>query len=221
MPNYGDPKYWDERYSEQEGSTFDWLESYASLKSYLQPMLPSSEARILVLGCGNAEFSENMYDDGYHNIVNVDISPVVIEQMKDRNQAREGMSFLVMDVRSMNFPDNYFDLAIDKSTIDALLCGDQSFLNVAKMTREVQRVLKIDGYYAAISYGVPENRASHFTWDHLNWEYRHECVGGAGDDLDSRHFIYICRKREGWLEADGKWKEVEEQLFESEEDQGS
>lgn len=34
--------------------------------------------RILVLGCGNADFSEDLYDDGYTNVVNVDISSVVI-----------------------------------------------------------------------------------------------------------------------------------------------
>ena len=24
MPNYGDQKYWEERYKEQEGTTYDW-----------------------------------------------------------------------------------------------------------------------------------------------------------------------------------------------------
>ena len=46
----------------------------------------------------------------------------------------------------MKYDDNTFDLAIDKSTIDALLCGEKSFLNVAMMTKEVQRVLKEGGY---------------------------------------------------------------------------
>ena len=27
-----------------------------------------------MLGCGNSKLSEEMYDDGYHNIVNVDVS---------------------------------------------------------------------------------------------------------------------------------------------------
>jgi len=40
-----------------------------------------------------------------------------------------------MDVRDIKYPDNFFDLAIDKSTIDALLWGNNSFLNVAKMTK--------------------------------------------------------------------------------------
>jgi hypothetical protein len=61
----------------------------------------------------------------------------------------------------MQFPENSFDLAIDKSTIDALLCGDMSFLNVAIMTKEVQRILNTGGIYLIISYGQPENRIAH------------------------------------------------------------
>jgi len=32
MPNYGDPKYWDKRYKDQEDTTFDW---YGFFISYL------------------------------------------------------------------------------------------------------------------------------------------------------------------------------------------
>jgi ubiquinone/menaquinone biosynthesis C-methylase UbiE len=66
-----------------------------------------------------------------------------------------------MDARDLQYQDNFFDLIIDKSTMDALLCGDHSFLNVAIMTKEVQRVLKTGGYYMIISYGQPENRIMH------------------------------------------------------------
>lgn len=31
MPNYGDLKYWEERYKNQKNKTFDWLEDYSSL----------------------------------------------------------------------------------------------------------------------------------------------------------------------------------------------
>jgi hypothetical protein len=78
MPNYGDPKYWDNRYSDNKGSMFDWLEDYKSLKPLLNDYL-TAESRILVLGCGNAEFSEDLYDDGFHKIHNIDISSVVIQ----------------------------------------------------------------------------------------------------------------------------------------------
>ena len=100
--------------------------------------MPTKEIKILVLGCGNAEFSEDIYDDGYHNVVNVDISPVVIDQMTERNsELRPKMTWQVMNVTDMReFEDNTFDLAFDKSTIDAILCGDDSFVNVAMMMKE-------------------------------------------------------------------------------------
>ena len=72
-----------------------------------------------------------------------------------------------MDVRDLKYSDKFFDIAVDKSTIDALLCGDNSFLNVAIMTKEVQRVLKTGGIYMVISYGAPENRVFHFEREHL------------------------------------------------------
>jgi EEF1A lysine methyltransferase 4 len=107
------------------------------LKSFLKEYIPT-DSKILILGCGNARFSEDMYDDGYHNIYNNDISSVVINQMAERNKDREGMKYEVMDVCDMaKYEDGFFDIAIDKSTIDALLCGNNAFLNVARMTKEV------------------------------------------------------------------------------------
>ena len=134
MPNYGEKKYWDDRYFKAGAqASFDWLENYDSLKGILEEILESKEARILILGCGNADFSEDLYDAGYQNIINVDISPVVIDQMKERNrESRPIMEWLVMDITDMSyFESNTFDVAIDKSTIDALLCGDDSYIKVA------------------------------------------------------------------------------------------
>lgn len=92
MPNYGDPQYWEERYKTQPNTTFDWLEDYDTLKPIIDEFkLDKEKAKVLVLGCGNAEYSEHMYDDGYNNIYNIDISEVVIENMKARNKTREYM----------------------------------------------------------------------------------------------------------------------------------
>ena len=47
------------------------------------------------------------------------------------------MNFLVMDITDMNeIESNTFDLVIDKSTMDALLCGNDSFVKVAQMLKE-------------------------------------------------------------------------------------
>lgn len=96
----------------------------------------------MILGCGNAKFSEDLYDAGFHNQWNVDISDVVIQQMKDRNQHRPKMVYEVMDVCDMNYPDNFFDVAIDKSTIDTILCGENPVLSCFTFLKECQRVIK-------------------------------------------------------------------------------
>ena len=44
--------------------------------------------KILVVGCGNAKFSEDLYDDGFTNVVNNDISDIVIQKMAKRNKEK-------------------------------------------------------------------------------------------------------------------------------------
>ena len=46
--------------------------------------------------------------------------------MSKRNEGKKDLHFNVMDVCEMAYKDETFDLIIDKSTIDALLCGDQA-----------------------------------------------------------------------------------------------
>ena len=51
---------------------------------------------------------------------------------------RPEMKFMVGDVREMpQFEDNSFDFLIDKGTMDTLLCTGSSFINTAKMLKEV------------------------------------------------------------------------------------
>jgi len=92
MPNYGDQKYWEDRYKSQNGNTFDWLEDYETLKDLIDYLkLDKCESRILNLGCGNAELEEKMYIDGYKNIFNIDIAENVINFKQKRNTDRKGL----------------------------------------------------------------------------------------------------------------------------------
>jgi len=72
-------------------TTFDWFKSYKDVAHLLRAVLPDKLERILMLGCGNSTLSEDvcshdfiialthpgliaqMYNDGYKNIVNVDV----------------------------------------------------------------------------------------------------------------------------------------------------
>ena len=56
--------------------------------------------------------------------------------MADRNKDRPEMKWETMDVRDLKYPDETFDLVIDKSTIDSLLCGDFEGINVGIMLKE-------------------------------------------------------------------------------------
>ena len=205
MPNYGDIAYWEQRYKNSEYTTFDWLENYPTLKEIILSLnIPKEKGQILNLGCGNSEFSENMYDDGFHNIKNIDISQSVIKLMSERSKNRPEMTYEVMDVRDIKYENNYFDLAIDKSTIDALLCGDDAFINVAKMIKEVQRVLKVGGYYMIISYGAPDYRIIHLNRKFEKFKVeilKIEKDFVEEEGYDNYHYIYLCQKLEGADEA--------------------
>ena len=191
MPKYGEKKYWEKRYETQKGETFDWLEDYNSLKPIIKNLGLKNDAFILNIGCGNSEFSEKMYNDGFKNNYNIDICENVINYMKERNKDKKGLNYQVMDVRDMKgFKDETFDFIIDKSTLDALLCGENSFVDVVYMTKEISRILKVGGIYFIISYGRPEYRLYHLKRKHLAFDIKIIEL----KQNNTNHFIYVCKK---------------------------
>ena len=79
--------------------------------------------------------SEEMFDEGYQNIINIDISQTVIKAMqekyKDKGPNFKCFFFLIkniyffldmlMDMRAMEYQDASFDCVIDKATLDSVL----------------------------------------------------------------------------------------------------
>ncbi|XP_028767378.1 EEF1A lysine methyltransferase 4-like [Neltuma alba] len=151
---YGETWYWDNRYSNEPGP-FDWYQKYQTLAPIMNLYVPRKH-RILVVGCGNSAFSEGMVDDGYEDVVNVDISSVVIEAMQNKYRDRSQLKYMQMDVRNMSaFESDSFGTVIDKGTLDSLLCGSNSRQNATMMLEEVWRVLKDKGVYILVTYGAP------------------------------------------------------------------
>ncbi|KAJ2899421.1 hypothetical protein IWW38_000995 [Coemansia aciculifera] len=195
---YGTKEYWQQRYRQEESSTFDWFKTYKQLEPLLSKHIGSKNARILMLGCGNSTLSGDMYDDGYHNIVNVDYSDVVIDQMRRRSQQHQPkMSWEVMDVRALSLDDGSIDVAIDKGTLDALMCdkGDvwepsaELCKNVAGEVNEVDRVLAPGGKFIWITFGQPHFRKRHL--ERPTWELKVEKLNDGGFD----YFIYVVTKK--------------------------
>jgi ubiquinone/menaquinone biosynthesis C-methylase UbiE len=101
-----------------------------------------------------------------------------------------------------------FDMIIDKSTIDAVLCGKFAQINVAIMLKECQRVLKTGGCYVAISYGEPDTREYIFKRISLNHlEFTTVKIERFDKEKNQNmiHYIYIGTKQkqpeENWTSA--------------------
>ncbi|KAJ2548478.1 hypothetical protein EV175_004812, partial [Coemansia sp. RSA 1933] len=166
---YNTHEYWQKRYTQEPDSCFDWFKTYKDLEPLLSKHIATTDARILMLGCGNSTLSGDMYMAGYQNILNVDYSDVVINQMRHRTSHMDKMSWEVMDVRSMPLADESIDVAIDKGTLDALMSdkGDvwepsaELCKNVACEVSEVERVLAPGGKFIWITFGQPHFRRCH------------------------------------------------------------
>ena len=162
-------EYWDKRYKgdlktdeEEDEEQYEWFKTFDKLRPFLVKHLPpgSEHPRVLQLGCGTSTLTGDMYNLGYHEQVSIDFSPVAIEVMKDK-YATQNLDWQVMDVRKLTFTDAYFDVAIDKGTLDAMLHGslwdpeDDVKANAQAYVDEVARVLKPGGRWLYVTYRQP------------------------------------------------------------------
>lgn len=147
---------------------FDWYQRYAGLKELLGKYVRKSDA-VLVSGCGSSRLSEEMWEDGYQSLTNIDYAAPVIELMTSRHRDKKGMSWQVMDCTALSFGDGVFDCILDKGTLDSVLCGDNSTANAARACAEASRVLKPGGNFIVISYGQPESRLTYLEKDEYRW----------------------------------------------------
>lgn len=115
-------------------------------------MRPKDE--VLMLGCGNSSLSADLYDVGYKQMTNIDISEVVIAAMKKQHRLdRPDLLFTQMDATALTYADQSFSAAIDKGTLDALMPDNepQTHATVDKYFDEISRVLRIGGRYICVS----------------------------------------------------------------------
>ena len=204
MATYGKVEYWEERYT-REPEPFDWYQRWTGLKDlFVQYLEPSNQ--ILHVGCGNSKLAEDMYEDGFLNSINIDISHTVIKAMQEKYTAKTTMRYLQMDAKKLSFEDNSVDAIIDKGTLDSVLCGENSTAFAQKVISEAYRVLAPHGTYFIVTYGQPPQRYPYLDRPEFNWEITVHQVPRpsiptnpvpASEDRDQPnvHYIYACRKR--------------------------
>jgi len=137
-------EYWNNRYREERGQTFDWYlpawRSPGGLRDMVLPRLyDDKEAEILIVGCGNSgklfrkmrnllELSEKLYEEGFHYITNADFSGVLIEEMRERNAHLEDMDCMLSFSPLMIKLSNELDIDVEMDLTEPLdILDSESF----------------------------------------------------------------------------------------------
>ena len=61
----------------------------------------------------------------------------------------------VMDCFNLSYPDNTFNVVLDKSTLDTFLCSEEMFDKIPQYLEGVSRTLTKDGVFMVISFNEP------------------------------------------------------------------
>lgn len=167
--DFKEQSYWDERFASEE--KFEWLVTFEQVKHHVLPIIPSKDCTILIVGCGNSNFSRDLYNEGYHQITNIDFSPTVIEKMTLRHIELPDMKWVCMDMTDLaEFADGSFDIVLDKAAMDALMVDEedvwypkQEVVEITdKMCRNVSRVMHpTTGIHIQISFAQPHFRTKY------------------------------------------------------------
>ncbi len=156
---------------------------------------------ILMVGCGNAPLSPDMCKAGYKNLWNTDISPVVIDQMRDEFPDQK---WDVMDAMDTKLKNNSIKYIIDKSLIDTLMCASESKTQLKKLMDEMFRILTVDSIFITFSLHSPEEVVQYFEPEEIDATYHwktdyYRVKSSRWNETDNRrtsvcHTLIVCKK---------------------------
>lgn len=138
-------EYWNSFFKKRDKKSFEWYGNFSQIYPIVQKSIQKENARILMLGCGNSSFSYDLYQKGYRNIVNIDFSDIVIEEMKLKYKQCSEMKWIKMDMTEMEeLEKGSFDIVFDKGALDALMSSntEQVIENAEKMFGQIVNVLE-------------------------------------------------------------------------------
>lgn len=146
-------QYWDEFFQKRGNVAFEWYGDFTEVSAHLLKSITHSD-KVLVIGCGNSDFSSDFYDKGYQNVTNLDFSELVIQEMISKNLSRDKMKWDVGDMTNLSaYPSGSFDVVFDKGALDALMSTDTAEVKEKAlcMFEEINRVLSNNGKYVCIT----------------------------------------------------------------------
>lgn len=124
---------------------------------------------ILILGCGNSSFGEDMIRRGWVGpILQTDVSRRVVDAMAHRCNPwiQSGDMQVVLDDATVlsGFESGTVRGAVDKGLIDALHCANQAS-QCRNVMRSLHRVLRPGGIFCCLSFSAPEFLLPHLLTD--------------------------------------------------------
>jgi SAM-dependent methyltransferase len=198
---YAQPDWWESEYQKcKPGDTYEWFTS-GSDQAFLQQLIdriPSSTKAILNLGCGISHIQDAIYDAGFHNITNVDVSSSCIDLMSKSDT--RGMKWQIANLTEpFPFAPSTFDFVLDKGTLDALIVDRADkwepeadvYETAAHYFREIERVLTPNGIFLQISFGQPHFRRRLFEQREFRWDVH---VHTLTPTHSFHFFMYECKK---------------------------
>ncbi|KAL1245218.1 eEF1A lysine and N-terminal methyltransferase [Trichinella spiralis] len=138
---------------EDKPSSSNVYGEYRKFGSVLMKYLKRSD-EISQIGCASSCLADSLYDNGFKNIVSIDIVRSVIRKQIYRNRKRRPeLTFSSGDATKLEYADQLFSAVLDKGTIDAMMSWKtEKCLDTANaMFAEVDRVLKTNGRYIILS----------------------------------------------------------------------
>ncbi|KAJ8376359.1 hypothetical protein SKAU_G00069390 [Synaphobranchus kaupii] len=198
---FSSAEYWERFFRRRGDKAFEWYGDYNQLCGVLHKYIKPRD-QVLVVGCGNSELSEQLYDVGYRQLTNIDISETVVTHMNQRNaERRPGLAFLQADATQTSFEGGSFQVALDKGTLDAMAAQEEGAL-ARRMLGEVARVLAVGGRYVCVSLAqehVVKMAVEHFFKE--GWAVRLHCLGsqegeerGDSSSFSLPVFVLVCTK---------------------------
>ncbi|XP_023860165.1 eEF1A lysine and N-terminal methyltransferase isoform X2 [Salvelinus sp. IW2-2015] len=195
---FSSAEYWERFFKKRGEKAFEWYGDYNKLCGVLHKYIKPRD-KVLVVGCGNSELSEQLYDVGYRHLTNIDISETVVNHMNQKNaKQRPDLTFQMVDATQTPYEDGSYQAALDKGTLDAMASQEEGAL-AGRMLAEVGRVLGIGGRYVCVTLAqesVIKLAVEHFI--QVGWAVRLHCLGDPESQEVSSFalpvFVLVCTK---------------------------
>ncbi|XP_024273834.1 eEF1A lysine and N-terminal methyltransferase [Oncorhynchus tshawytscha] len=114
---FSSTEYWELFFKKRGETAFDWYGDNNKLCGMLLKYIKPRD-KILVVGCGNSELSEHLYDVGYRHLTNIDISETVVNHL----------TFQKVDAIQNPNEDRSYQATLDKGTLVAISSQEEGVL---------------------------------------------------------------------------------------------